>query len=148
MIRPRPGRPAPILSAFSFASLCALGACTPQSGIEEEPDIRAPLAVATGEPLSCLPSGPTPRQIVHDDYTIDFVVGSRRYRNTLQDRCPQLGFERAITYETSGGRLCTPQIIYVLQSFGGGLQRGPACALGEFVPIELVDEESGNTAGG
>ena len=129
-----------IRTALALCALPALAACAAQAGMEEEPDIRAPLAVATGEPQRCLPNGSITRQTVHDDYTIDFQIGGRLYRSTLPQRCPRLGFEKAITYEVRGGQLCTPQIFYVLDGVGGGFQRGPACAFGDFVPIELSED--------
>lgn len=140
MTRPRF---APLLAKLAaVAALPALGACAAQGGMDGEPDIRAPLAVATGEPQSCLPLGNVRRQIVHDDYTIDFKVGKQLFRNTLPHRCPRLGFEKAIVMETYDGRICSPQIFYVMQDYGRGIERGPACALGEFVPIELADEDT------
>jgi hypothetical protein len=44
--------------------------------------------------------------------------------------------DRAISYETSVDQLCSPQIVYVLQNFGGRPQRGAGCSLGQFVPVK------------
>ena len=56
----------------------------------------------------------------------------------LKSSCPGLGWDRAITYETSIDQLCTQQIVYALRTTGGTLQRGAGCSLGEFVPVEYV----------
>ena len=124
--------------AICGLAIAALGAC---AEVEREPDIRAPEARVTGEPVSCLSLSRIRNQIVHDDYTIDFeTTGGQLYRNTLPNRCPRLGFEKAISFSTSINRLCRNDIISVLDTSGGGLSRGASCGLGDFVPIELVEE--------
>ena len=70
--------------------------------------------------------------------------GNRVYRNTLPNTCPRLGFEEAFTYETSLTQLCSTDIIYVLENFGGDLRRGAGCGLGEFIPVEYVDQDDGS----
>lgn len=75
--------------------------------------------------------------IVRDDWTIDFVVGSRVWRNTLPSRCPGLKVNRAFSYETSLSQLCSTDIIYVLENVGG-LRRGAACGLNQFLPVTLA----------
>ena len=78
---------------------------------------------------------------MRSDRVIDFEMnGGKVYRSTLKNRCPGLGWDRAITYETSIDQLCTQQIVYSLQNIGGVPQRGAGCALGEFVPVEYVKE--------
>jgi len=52
--------------------------------------------------------------------------------------------ERAFTYETTVSQLCRPEIIYRLDTFGGRLQRGPGCSLGEFVPVEYLKDDASN----
>lgn len=122
------------------AAILPLAACNAE--MDREPDIRAPAASVVGEPVSCLNLNQIQHQRVHDDYTIDFELSNGRlYRNTLDGRCPQLGFERAITFDTTMNRLCEGEIIYVLRQGGDGLERGAACGLGEFVPIELAGEQ-------
>lgn len=117
--------------------LCALAlmGCQQKDG-ERAPVIRAPAATITGEAQSCIPLTSLSATTVHDDYTIDFKVGGKFYRNTLPYQCPSLGFERAFTYATSLTRLCNTDIIYVLRMAGSGrLDRGAGCGLGHFVPI-------------
>lgn len=70
---------------------------------------------------------------VSDD-RIDFVTrGGEVYVNHLPNSCPGLGFERAFTYSTSLSRLCSTDIIQVVQQ-GGGPALGASCGLGRFVP--------------
>ena len=72
---------------------------------------------------------------VVDDSTVDFYMRDGKVlRNTLPNRCPQLGFERAFSYSTSITQLCNVDIITVLQQ-SGGIRRGASCSLGMFTPI-------------
>jgi hypothetical protein len=117
------------------AAAGALGACTAEADGAEE--VRAPAAVAVGEPVNCIDTNLIANTRVHDDRTIDFEMrGDRLYRNTLPYRCTGLGFERRFAYKTTIGRLCGIDSITVLQS--GGIN-GPTCGLGEFVPIRLSE---------
>ena len=76
--------------------------------------------------------------IVRDDRTIDFVMtGGETYRNALPYRCPSLGFERAFSYNTSLSKLCSVDIITVIQQ-GGGPRQGASCGLGKFVPYTPI----------
>ncbi len=101
----------------------------------------APAATVKGPGQSCIDRSQVRNTVVRSDQVIDFEMqGGKVYRNTLKARCPGLGWDRAIAYETSIDQLCTPQIIYTLQTIGGTLQRGAGCSLGDFVPIEYVKE--------
>ncbi len=103
----------------------------------------APEARVVGEAVSCLSTSRIRSTRVHDDRTIDFeVTGGKMYRNTLPRRCPRLGFERSISYDVRGGQLCSPGIIYPIETIGGEIERGAGCGLGKFVPVELVEDES------
>ncbi len=119
-------------------ALLAVGGCHHQ--MEDDDFVSdAPAVEVIGDPVDCLPIGSIRNSTVHDDYTIDFEVGSKTYRNTLPHRCPSLGFEEAFTYETSLTRLCSTDIIYVLRRTGGELERGAGCGLGKFVPVEPIE---------
>lgn len=97
----------------------------------------SPAAQPMGAPVICIPLGQVNDTRIRDDWTIDFVShGKRAWRNNLRSRCPGLRSANAITYKTSQSQLCTTDIVYVLENTGG-LRRGPACNLGEFVPVEL-----------
>lgn len=118
----------------------ALLACAPVE--DDEPFIsKAPAAAVIGDPQRCLNPSLITNSTVYDDRTIDFKSGSRTYRNTLPSSCARLGYERAISYDVRGGSLCAGETIYVLESFGGRPQRGTPCALGEFVPVEIVKDD-------
>jgi hypothetical protein len=110
-------------------------ACAPNPSNQAR-DIRAPAATAIGEPVNCISSSNIQNTKVWDDYTIDFETrNGRTYRNTLDNRCPGLGFEERFAYKTSISQLCSTDIITVLYSGG---TRGASCGLGQFVPIEVA----------
>lgn len=127
-------------SALTLTGFAALASCAPV-GEPQEFVSEAPAARVVGEAERCINVSQLRNTKVHDDRTIDFKVGRRTYRNTLDRSCPRLGFEESITYDVHGGQLCRPEIIYVLESFGSGLQRGVGCSLGDFVPIELIKDD-------
>ena len=119
-------------------ALAALAGCNAYGSNEKSAPIsKAPAAKVVGAAEDCISIAGL-RSTVHDDRTIDFEVGSRTWRNTLPYKCSSLGFEKAFTYQTSLTRLCSTDIIYVLRSTGGQLDRGAGCGLGQFVPIEYV----------
>ena len=111
-------------------------------GESRTPVIKAPAAKVVGEPENCISLGSMQSSNVHDDYTIDFRVGSKTYRNTLPYQCHSLGFEKAFSYATSLSQLCNTDIIYVLRTGAGRLERGAGCGLGMFVPIEYEKKDS------
>ena len=98
-----------------------------------------PAATPTGKAESCVPLQELRSSQVRDDSTIDFIVSSRKaYRVTLPRPCPDLGLERAFTYETSLTQLCSTDIITVLRQSSGGDRRGASCGLAEFQPVTLA----------
>ncbi len=112
-----------------------LVACAP--AVEREREIRAPQISVVGPAESCVTLSQIDRTVVHDDYTIDFVMlNNTRYRNTLPHRCFSLGFEESFAYSVSTGRLCNVDTITVLHSDGS---TGTTCGLGEFLPVELLE---------
>lgn len=134
--------------ALTPLPLLALGACAPDPAGEAARAAaeiaRAPAATVAGPPESCINRSQVRNTVIRSDRVIDFEMqGGKIYRNTLRSSCPGLGFERAITYETSIDQLCRPQIVYALQTIGGVLQRGAGCSLGEFVPVEYVKKAKG-----
>ncbi len=83
---------------------------------------------------------------VVDSRTIDFIMrGGRTYRNTLRNRCAGLTRQDAFSYRTSLPRLCSVDIIRVLDTAGGAVREGAACALGAFV---LHDPDADNVGTG
>jgi hypothetical protein len=110
------------------------GAAAPPAMAAKPP----PEAKVIGPDESCVNIRNIRQTRVHDDKTIDFVMnGGKVYRNTLPNSCPQLGFERAFSYQTSQSQLCNVDIITVLVQ-AGGPRRGASCGLGKFTPIELA----------
>ena len=96
-----------------------------------------PAATPTGPAVDCVNLRSIRETRVHGDRTIDFHMGGNRvYRNTLPYACPSLGFEERFAYKTSLDRLCSVDIITVLQS--PGISRGASCGLGKFQPVELA----------
>ena len=96
-----------------------------------------PMATPAGKPESCIPLVSIRQSHVRNDHVIDFeMAGGKVYRNTLPNGCPGLGFNESFSYETSLSRLCSADIITVLQS--PGAMRGPSCGLGQFQPVTLT----------
>ncbi len=125
--------------AIAAPAILALAACA--AGERAEPlDLADDTSIRlVGEPESCLQIGSIRSTDVIDDYTIDFEVGSRTYRNRLPNRCPGLKSEDRFSYETSQSRLCNVDIVNVLYDYGGTFQRGAGCGLGQFQEIEKLD---------
>ena len=81
----------------------------------------------------CVPINQIRSTRVIDDRNIDFEMsGGRVLRNRLPQACSGLGFERRFSYRTSLSRLCSLDIINVLDSNG---RPGASCGLGRFVPV-------------
>lgn len=117
----------------------ALGACTAEMDDDYVSD--APAARVVGEAVSCIPITQISSSQIHDNRTIDFdMTGTRTYRNTLPHNCSGLKIADSFTYETSLSSLCNTDIIYPLENFGGTFRRGAGCGLGEFVPIEYIED--------
>ena len=136
--------PRPLVPAAT-AALLLLGGCTPTdpTARADAEAARVPAATAIGEPQSCISRSQVRATVVRSDSVIDFEMrGGAVYRNTLTSRCPGLGMERAITFNTSIDQLCSPQVVYVLQNIAGVPQQGAGCSLGRFVPVEYTKDEA------
>ncbi len=71
-----------------------------------------------------------------DDRTMLFYMrGGDTYLNVLSHNCPGLKRQNRISYKVIAGRLCSVDVITVLESFGGGLSPGISCGLGQFYGI-------------
>ena len=124
----------PLLAGAAVLSFAARSEDT-----DERPTSKAPPVEVLGEPISCVNISRIRNTVVHDDYTIDFnLSGGDVYRNTLPNRCPQLGFEERFAYEANVGQLCSIDTIAVL--VGSAVGRGPRCSLGKFVPVRYVKD--------
>ncbi len=121
----------------AFPILCAAFALAGCGGEGKRPPVT-PAATVVGEPQSCVLLPQLRETRVRDDWTIDFVSENGHvWRNTLPYRCSGLKVGNGFTYETSLSQLCNNDIIYVPE-LAGDLHRGPACGLGEFVPVTLA----------
>jgi len=103
--------------------------------------------IPAGDPVNCVTLSQLRETRVIDDRTIDFILNDGTIlRNTLPNRCPSLGFERAFSYSTSINRLCNVDIITVIAQ-GGGPRRGASCGLGMFVPVKPAETPAETPAG-
>ncbi|MGN6622480.1 MAG: hypothetical protein ACTHKR_15645 [Sphingomonas sp.] len=98
---------------------------------------KVPEAIPDGKPRECLPLSQIRDSQVRSDQVIDFTMGGKTYRNTLDAPCPGLGFEQRYEHKTTLNQICSTDTITVLQ-LGGGLQHGATCGLGVFQPVKLV----------
>lgn len=102
----------------------------------EKPPRNAQTMIPAGDPVQCLQISQIRNTRVIDDQTVDFILRNGTVmRNTLPNRCPGLGFERAFSYRTSIPQLCNVDIITVFVQ-GAGPQIGASCGLGMFVPVK------------
>src|SRR5687768_18300508 len=98
-----------IVLAAVIVPLCACA-----EGADDTARIRAPAVEVLGQPVNCIQVSRIRNTVVHDDFTIDFhLTGGDVFRNTLPNRCPQLGFEERFAYEVSTGNLCSVDTITV-----------------------------------
>lgn len=64
------------------------------------------------------------------------------YHNELARHCPGLASAETFSYRSNFSRLCSIDVITVLNKLGGGLSRGSSCGLGEFLPISAEEAEA------
>jgi hypothetical protein len=111
------------------------------------------LAVATGALAedsstqtagkNCIPIKQISRvEVVDKENLIFHMIGNKKYQNHLPKRCSALSKHKPIMYKTSLSSLCSLDIIYVLENYGGSYQQGGSCGLGEFV---LMEESTDST---
>lgn len=128
--------------ALSALPLTAIACAPVERATDANPAAGAPAVTVLGEGERCIMRDRVRQTQVRSDRVIDFEMnGGQVYRSTLPQRCPGLGMDRAITYETSINQLCTNQIVYSLENIGGVPRRGAGCNLGEFVPVEYVKKD-------
>lgn len=130
------------MKLFMAATIAALGlaACN-----AKEPADARPAMVPVGEPVACIDTIRIRSTNVIDDQTIDFhMAGGDILRNTLPNRCPSLGFQKSFAYKTSLPRLCSVDIITVIDT-AGGVSRGASCGLGQFQPVKKAEASEAAT---
>jgi hypothetical protein len=110
-------------------------------------------------PKDCItPSNIKDTKIVDDSTILFYMRGGSKvtYRTALPQACPNLARENRFSYKVPINRLCSSDLITVLEQFGVGLRDGFTCRLGLFYPIpyeeaELLRKEHdkpGSTRGG
>jgi hypothetical protein len=121
----------------ALLAVIAASGCTQTAYTDREARAQAPAAVAVGKPVDCVHVADISQTKVYDDQTIDFIMKNRtRYRNTLADRCPDLGREKRFGYKITTGNLCSVDTITVLVQ--NSSIPGPTCGLSEFVPVKIA----------
>ncbi|NCQ64724.1 MAG: hypothetical protein GW757_12480 [Alphaproteobacteria bacterium] len=129
--------------AAPLAGVIVLAACAPV--VEPRTPVAAvePAVEIAGESRTCVNASSIRSTSVRGDGVIDFTLtGGDVYRNALGGGCPALRRNDAISYDVRGGSLCQGEIVYRLDTYGNRLSRGAGCGLGEFVPVEYVDQVS------
>jgi hypothetical protein len=113
----------------------ALAACTDS---ELEPAAAADswavaTATVTGPPVSCIDRAEISGTRILDARTIDFAMSDgRTLRNRLPNLCPRLTRDNRFVYRTSLARICSTDLITLVQADG---EAGQSCGLGLFQPI-------------
>jgi hypothetical protein len=97
-------------------------------------------------PRDCVITQSIARTDILDDQTIIFYMRGKNvaYRNYLPKKCPGLKRWDRFQYQVTGGRLCSIDLITVLENsiVGTGFDRGFTCRLGDFHPLSPEDIES------
>jgi hypothetical protein len=97
-------------------------------------------------PRDCVITQSISRTDILDDQTIIFYMRGKNvaYRNYLPKKCPGLKRWDRFSYHVTGGRLCSIDLITVLENstVGVGFDRGFTCRLGDFHPLSPEDIQS------
>jgi hypothetical protein len=98
-------------------------------------------AVLDRTPKDCVSTMSIDRTDVLDDQTIVFYMRGRKtaYRNYLPNKCPGLEKSGQFMYQVRSSRLCSVDLITVLERWGVGFQPGFTCRLGEFHPLSQAE---------
>jgi hypothetical protein len=97
-------------------------------------------------PRDCVITQSIARTDILDDQTIIFYMRGKNiaYRNYLPKKCPGLKRWDRFGYHVTAGRLCSIDLITVLENsiVGVGFDQGFTCRLGDFHPLSPEDIES------
>lgn len=122
-------------------ALLGLAACSSQPPRTPQPMVQA------GDPVNCIQTNRIRSTNVVDDQTVDFRMSNGTvFRNTLPNNCPGLRSAGAFSYRSTQSRLCSVDIIRVLNTTGGP-RTGASCGLGQFVPVKPADAPAATPAG-
>ncbi|MFL0414149.1 hypothetical protein [uncultured Sphingomonas sp.] len=120
---------------YLFPLAIALAAVAAPGGARDRNAV--PAATPAGKPQNCIPLRSIRESLVRNDRVIDFrMADNKYYRVTLDQPCPQLGFERRFSYATSLSQLCAQDIITVL--YASPPMRGASCGLSQFQPVTIA----------
>lgn len=81
-------------------------------------------------------------QIVDDGTILFRMRNGDIYRNVLPRECPTLKDRDQFSYRLTTARLCSTDVITVLEERGFALASGASCSLGSFEPISAGDAQS------
>ena len=81
-------------------------------------------------------------RIVDEQNILFYMRGGDIFHNELPRACMGLRNGKTISYRTSLSRLCSNDLITLLDSFGMGMSRGPSCAIGKFRPVSKEEAEA------
>ena len=81
-------------------------------------------------------------RIVDKQNILFYMRGGVIYHNELPRACMGLRNGKTISYRTSLSRLCSNDLITLLDNFGMGMSRGPSCAIGKFRPVSKEEAEA------
>ncbi len=79
--------------------------------------------------------------IIDDRTMLFYIRGGDVYVNQFRHECRGLKREGRFSYRSSVNRLCGTDSIRVLHYFGGNLEPGIACGLGQFFPVSEEEAE-------
>jgi hypothetical protein len=94
------------------------------------------------EVRNCVGLSEIDRTEIVDDRTILFRMHDGTiYRNVLGHECPTLKNRDQFSYKVPSTRLCSMDLITVLEQRGVGFGPGPSCPLGSFEPISADEAQ-------
>ncbi|MCC5886180.1 MAG: hypothetical protein JJT88_07055 [Gammaproteobacteria bacterium] len=115
------------------------GEASMEQDVSDEDVASAPDADAVyeafppGAPQRCIDVRRIRRIEPIGNHTLLFHVGGGEvWRNRLPRSCPGLRRHSRFLYEPRSGRLCSLDVVYLLEDHGFGFRRGAGCPLGEF----------------
>ena len=127
---------APILALGLAGTLWALPGAA-QDG-DDDGDI-----VLDRTPERCInTNGLRSTRIVDDKTVLFYMRGGAIYQNLLADECRNLKRSGQFAYELRSSRLCSSDLITVLERFGPSLRRGITCRIDEFIPISKLEADA------
>ncbi len=105
-------------------------------GVEDDDELTD-----MSEPKKCLSLHAINTMKVIDENNILFYVrGQKLYQNTLPRKCSGLRPGSVISYEVYMGRLCSNDLISVMDKFGDRFSPSNKCSIGKFEQIPYFEK--------